>query len=132
MKTYSLSAKERIKSRKDFEKIYSEGRTVFSADRKVKAVFIFDEADGEQGVKIAPGVSKKAGGAVWRNRVKRLLKESFRLNKQQLVNTCIEKNLLVKIVLSPVQFNEKSFKKIYLSDLMPGVVSTLEKIKKSL
>ena len=99
-KRYSLSANERIKSRKDFELIYSAGKSLHSADKKVKAIYIISPEEKKPGAKIASVVSKKVGIAVWRNRVKRLIKESYRLNKEILTGFCLQKNVLIKIVFS--------------------------------
>lgn len=81
------------------------------------------------GVKIAAAVSKKAGSAVWRNRVKRLIKESYRLNKKSLADKVLEKKIQLLLVFAPYKLSEKSNKKIYLKDLSPGVVELMNKIK---
>lgn len=81
------------------------------------------------GVKIAAAVSKKAGSAVWRNRVKRLIKESYRLNKKSLVDKVLEKKIQLLLVFAPYKLSEKSNKKIYLKDISPGVVELMNKIK---
>ena len=92
-------AEERIKSRKDFRNIYVRENQFFLQIKKLK---LFIERKSEPpGVKIAAAVSKKSGNAVWRNRVKRLIKESYRLNKEILTELCPRKNILLKIVFSP-------------------------------
>ncbi len=132
MKRYGLSADEKIKSRKDFELLYSTGKSIYSSDKKLKAVYlIFAETD-KTGVQFAPAVSKKAGKAVWRNRMKRLLREAFRLNKEILTGISIQKNFLIKIILSPNFLNEKVNKSIKLAQVEPGVVEILLKIKSAL
>jgi len=129
---FGLSAAERIKKRKDFEALYSAGKFIYSSDLKLKAVFIIENNETESGVKIAAAISKKAGTAVWRNRVKRLIKESYRLNKIPLLEKCKEKNILLKIVFSANQLNQKKIKKLYLKDIQPGVLDLMNKIGSNL
>lgn len=129
MKRFGLSAVERIKSRKDFEEIFSNGKTVFSSDRKVKATYLISDKSRKTGIIISAAVFKKAGKAVWRNRVKRLIKEAYRLNKNILIETVVEKGLHIKLVFSPNTLNEKKDKKLYLSDVMPGVKEIMLKLK---
>lgn len=131
MNRLSLSADERIKSRKDFEKIYSSGKIIFSEDKKLKAVFITENDDCMPVVKIAAGVSKKAGNAVKRNRIKRLIKDSYRLNKHSLIDFCLKKRITIKVVFSPA-INTNIEYKFKLKDFMPSVIDLMEKIKKSL
>ena len=129
MRRFGLSAVERIKSRKDFEEIFSNGKTVFSPDRKIKAIYLVADKSSKTGIIISAAVFKKAGKAVWRNRVKRLIKEAYRLNKNILIETAVEKGLLLKLVFSPNTLNEKKDKKLYLSDIMPGVKEIMLKLK---
>jgi ribonuclease P protein component len=132
LKRFGLSARERIKSRKDFEEIFSNGKTIFSSDKKIKATYLVDKKVDYKGIVISATVYKKAGKAVWRNRIKRLLKESYRLNKKQLLEKVLSKGLLLKLVFSPNILNEKNNKKIYLSDIVPGVSEILLKLKDKL
>ena len=129
MKRYGLSSKERIKSRKDFEKIFSSGSTIYSSNKLIKAVYIVEKEDSNKGVRIAVAVGKRLGIAVWRNRIKRLIKESYRLNKEILLEICSKKNILLKIVFSPNFLNEKNNKNIVLTDLMPSVVDLMIKLR---
>ncbi len=132
MKRFGLSANERIKSRKDFENIFSAGKTIFSSEKKIKIIYTIEQESEQPGAKIAAAVSHKVGNAVWRNRLKRLIKEAFRLNKQVLIEDCIKKKILLKIVFSPVFLNQKKNKKINLSDIMPDTMEIISKLKSSL
>ena len=129
MKHYGLSAKERIKSKKDFDKIFSSGKIIYSSSKLIKAVYIVEKEDKNKGVRIAVAVGKKLGIAVWRNRIKRLIKESYRLNKEILLEICSKNNILLKIVFSPNSLNEKKNKNIMLIDLMPSMVDLMTKLR---
>lgn len=129
MKRFGLSSEERIKSRKDFQQIYSSGKIFFSNQKIIKALFVIEENSKLPGVKIAAAVFKKAGNSVWRNRVKRLIKESYRLNKEILLSRAQEKKLLLKIVFSPNLLNQKKNKNLRLKIIMPEVVDIMLKIK---
>ena len=128
-KLFSLSANERIKSRKDFELIYTSGKAIYSPDKKIKGVYFIVKGATKPGVKIAPVVSKKAGKAVWRIRVKRLIKEAYRLNKEILTELSLKNNVLIKIVFSPNLMDEINNKAIKLNDVKPGIVEIMLKIK---
>jgi ribonuclease P protein component len=132
LKKFKLSAGERVKKKKDFEKIFSEGKVLISSDKKTKAIYIEEKNPGFAGVMIATAVSKKAGSAVWRNRMKRLLKESFRLNKKILVQFCIERNILLKVVFSPNNLNQKNNNRIRLNEVMPGIIELMLNLKSCL
>ena len=129
MKRFGLSSEERIKSRKDFQQIYSSGKIFFSNQKIIKALFVIEENSKLPGVKIAAAVFKKAGNAVWRNRLKRLIKESYRLNKEILLSRAQEKKLLLKIVFSPNLLNQKKDKNLKLKTIMPEVLDIMLKIK---
>lgn len=127
MKNFSLTHNERVKKEKDFEKIYSSARVLFSSDRLLK-VHILSVDSKISGVKIAAAVSKRAGKAVWRNRVKRLIKETYRLNKKPLLEKALSQNIQLFLVFSPNRLSEASNKKVYYSDVSPGVVELMKKI----
>jgi len=128
LKEFGLSAYEKIKSRKDFDEIFSTGITLFSSTRKIKAVYIINQNSSEPGIKAAFAISRKSGNAVWRNRVKRLLTEAFRLNKQIIIKQAEEFRFNIKIIFSPYLINMKKNKNIYLSDIMPDVIDIMSRI----
>lgn len=128
MKNFSLTRNERVKKKRDFEKIYSFAKVLFSSDKLIK-VHLLSIDSNVSGVKIAAAVSKKAGNAVWRNRVKRLIKESYRLNKKSLVEKVLEKKIQLLLVFTPYKLSEKNNKKVYLIDVSPGVIELMNKIK---
>ena len=129
MKRFGLSATERVKKRKDFKQIFNTGSTIYSAGKLFKAVYVIERNSINPGVQIAAAVSKRSGIAFWRNRVKRLLKESFRNNKEILLETCSNKNILLKIIFSPNLLNDKNKKTIKLNDVLPNVVEIMIKLK---
>ncbi|MDQ7816500.1 MAG: ribonuclease P protein component [Melioribacteraceae bacterium] len=128
MKRFGLSASERIKSKKEFELVYSRGEILFSPSNKLKAVFFIDRSPDMIGIKTAYAVSSKSGNAVWRNRIKRLLRESYRLNKMEINNACRSKKLKLLLVFSPGTLNQTNNKKIFLKDIMNDVNDLLIQI----
>lgn len=129
---FGLQKKERVKNKKDFENIYKFGTTVFSSDNKLKSIYVCNYKSDQPGVKIAAAVHKKSGSAVWRNRVKRLIKESYRLQKKALVEKCIRNNLLVKLIISPNAINQSNYRTLALTDVNDSVLNILNKISQSL
>ena len=65
----------RLSRSADFERVYRQGRSV--ANRWL-VLYAFPNADTAAGPRLGLSVSRKVGGAVDRNRVKRLLREAFR------------------------------------------------------
>lgn len=106
MKKFGLSKKERIKSKNEFGLVYLKGSVLFSSGKKLKANYYSQNSSENPGVKVAFGVHRKSGNAVWRNRIKRLLRAAFRLNKHVLIENCVTKNKLVFLVISPYGINQ--------------------------
>jgi ribonuclease P protein component len=68
------SKRGRLSRSADFERVYREGRS--HASRHL-VVYAFPREDSEGEVRLGVSVGRKVGGAVERNRVKRLLREGF-------------------------------------------------------
>ena len=61
----------RLKKEKDFDRVFKEGKRLFSGS--LTLVYLPSKE-----LKVGFAVGKKHGGSVVRNRIKRLLRESFR------------------------------------------------------
>jgi ribonuclease P protein component len=79
MESQTFGRDERIRKRQDYLRIYQQGVRSYSAH------FTIITCRNPMGVRrLGMTVSKKTGNAVQRNRIKRLLREFFRLNKSRL------------------------------------------------
>ena len=126
MKQFGLSKKERIKSKKEIQLVFTEGSTLLSNSRLLKAIFCIYSSQPED-VKVAFAVSKRAGTAVWRNRVKRLLRELYRNNKYLIWDSLKNKSVLLVFSLNGI--SQKSHPKVSLNNLEGDVLNILTKIR---
>lgn len=127
MKEFTISKKEIISSKNEFDRVFNSGKTIYSNSRKLKAIFYINNDTESEGLKVAFAVHKKAGSAFWRNRVKRLLRESFRLNKGVLSESL--KNVFLLVVFSLNTINQRNHIKIKLSDILSDVIELMNKIR---
>lgn len=67
----------RLKKEKDFQKVFHKGKRLFSPSLTI----LYFPADK---LKMGISVGKKHGKSVQRNRIKRLLREAFRLNREEI------------------------------------------------
>jgi len=76
MGRYSFEKKWKVRKRQHYQAIYQEGRRLHSRN------FVIVLRENSEGtVRFGITVGKKVGNAVKRNRIKRLLREYFRLNR---------------------------------------------------
>ena len=70
---------ERIRTRRDFDRIYATGQRGHASGMAVVV------APGQEGHhRLGLSVSRRVGGAVRRNQIKRRIREVFRLSRQQI------------------------------------------------
>ena len=77
--------KDKLKSKKTIERLFNEGRSI--TVYPLRLVYLETEFKDSSILKTGVSVSKKHHKtAVSRNRIKRLLREAYRLNKQKCFN----------------------------------------------
>lgn len=82
---FTFPKKEKLKSQKLIEKLFLEGKAVTTFPLRM----LYLQTDFDDGAKIKTGVSvskRNFKKAVDRNRIKRLLREAYRLNKPKYFN----------------------------------------------
>ena len=85
-KTFGLSKNEKLKSRKAVEELFARGKSQKIFPIRVSYQFLPAETDEQTGLQIGVSVSKRYfKKAVDRNRIKRLLREAYRLQKNELL-----------------------------------------------
>ncbi|MBR2773674.1 MAG: ribonuclease P protein component [Selenomonadaceae bacterium] len=80
---FKLSKGEILRGKHDFSAVHSRGRAF--ANHALVLLVVRDE---RYNGKVGFAAGKKLGGAVVRNRVKRLMREAYRLNKKALRSDC--------------------------------------------
>ncbi|NIT77811.1 MAG: ribonuclease P protein component [Thermoplasmata archaeon] len=80
MGEYGFPKENRLRSSRDFERVYREGRLFQNRYFRI----FYRKRSGPPRLGLV--VSRKLGKAVVRNRAKRIIREAFRLNKDQLEN----------------------------------------------
>lgn len=109
---FTYPIKEKLKSKKSIELLFSEGKSV--SKYPLRLVYADNIIEKEELIKFGVSVSKKYfKKAVDRNRLKRILRECYRLNKHLLVDSIQKPMSLMffyqsKEVLSYQEINEKT------------------------
>lgn len=101
MSSLKFGKEEKLKSRKVIEHLFEEGKSA----KSYPIIAVYDKVENStQPIQVSFSVSKKKfKKAVDRNRVKRLLKESYRLNKESFINNLSEENLSMNLMFIYVQ-----------------------------
>ncbi len=100
MKQFTLGKNERLKSRKQIERLFKEGKTLTVTPFKIfyilekKTITVPVTSNVLFGIGAGTKNFKKA---VDRNRIKRLVREAYRLQKNELKVKLMEKNLRLNV-----------------------------------
>jgi len=121
---------DRLKSENDIEAVYKNGNVIISTDRKLKAIHLSSGSITNQ-IRIAVTVSSKAGNSVWRNRLKRIIRESLRLEKEILNEIVFKNKSGLSIIFSQYRINQVNHKRLFLKDIKPAVTDILDKLRKT-
>lgn len=118
--TNSLKKAERLHSKKIIERLFSRGQSAFAYPIMMRWILLNEDADIP--VRAMVSVSKKnIRKAVHRNKIKRRLREAYRLNKQPLIESLSNKQQNLAIAFIYVgkdtgHFNDMEQKIIKLID----------------
>lgn len=109
----------RIKSQKDFQRVFQEGKVAADGTLVVHAVRIaLDQPTTDPQTQLGLSISKRVGSAPVRNRWKRLIREAFRQQKGTLPSGLL-------IVVRPKKGAEPDFRLIWRS--LPALLKRLER-----
>ena len=91
----SFSNKQKLKSQKLIDEIFEEGKsvTVFP----LKMVYLYTDNSNQVGVSVSKRIFKRA---VDRNRIKRLMREAYRHNKNMLIDNNVSGYAFMILYLS--------------------------------
>ena len=118
-KQFTLGKEERLKSRKQIEQLFDKGKSFVVAPFRI--YFIVNNEStiqkGESGLKFGTGVSaKNFKKAVDRNRIKRLTREAWRLQKNEIREKTSEKQKQLNVFF------------IYTGKELPDFITVKEKV----
>ena len=126
-----ISDFEWLKSKSEIELVYKNGQTVVSNDKKLRAKYYFANIkDVNEKVKAGLSVSSDKGNSVWRNRMKRILRELIRKEKEILLSIVKQKNTNFLIIFSPHSITQSNFNKVSLKDITFPMSDILNKLTK--
>lgn len=120
MKSNSLHKSERLDKKKLIEKLFGGGARSFSVFPLRVVYLTLDNVQDEHAAILVSVSKRRFKRAVKRNRVKRQIREAYRLNKQPLLQTLREHNLHIAIAF------------IYLSDELTDSSLIAERMKTAL
>ncbi|MBT8236099.1 MAG: ribonuclease P protein component [Bacteroidia bacterium] len=112
---FKFTKNERLKSKKLFQSVFDNGKVITAYPLKISYLPISDTSIHKSQISVLVG-KKKFKSAVRRNRVKRIIREAYRLNKHLIFNN-IE--------------GKYAFLILYIGDDLP-TVETVEKAMVSL
>jgi ribonuclease P protein component len=126
-KPFSFGKKERLKSRKAIEALFVDGKKF--ALPPLRVIYRFIQADAstmEKGI-IKVGVSASSRNfkkAVTRNRIKRLLRESYRLQKTSLQQQLLKNHRLLELFIIYTGKDVPVYQELF--DKMTAIIRRLE------
>lgn len=114
-KRFTLGKKERLKSRKALDLLFSEGKQFHVAPFKL--LYRFEKEEAIYPLQFGIGVSaRNFKKAVDRNRVKRIVRECYRLQKNELQEKLVSRNMTLQVFM------------IYTARELPSFEETREKL----
>ncbi len=120
---YKFGKNEKLKSRKKIEGLFKTGKSFSLFPFRVVYLFTDDEQSLQAGFSVSTRNFKKA---VDRNRVKRLMRESYRLQKQLLTDTLFAVNKQLSVFFIFTGNEVPDYKLVF--EKMTAVIKRFQKI----
>ena len=93
---FRFPKEEKLTSRKDIDRLFKEGESFLAYPLRVQ--FFFHRPEDDVPARALFSVPKKRfRRAVWRNRLKRRMRETYRLNKHDLTNVLAERGSSLRV-----------------------------------
>ncbi len=92
---------ERLRKDSDFRRVYKHGKSF--ANRYLVMYIMRNNLEYNR---VGISVSKKVGKAIVRNKVKRRIRESFRLDVDQKIKSGYDIVFIARVAISDMQYNE--------------------------
>ncbi len=122
---YTFTKSEKLKSRKLIGQLFEQGQRLKAFPLHV--VYLPLTHEGDFPVQAGFSVSKRYfKHAVDRNRIKRLMRESYRLHKHKLYQCCTEKQVLMFIYISREKADYQQVEKAMI-DLLKQLSQTIQR-----
>ncbi len=113
---FTFNKKEKLKSKKLIERLFTEGKSV--SVYPLKLLYLKVEHSNDCAIQAGVSVSKrKFKNAVDRNRIKRLLREAFRNQKHIISERCSYKYIFMFLYLDE---NEKNY--VFIEEKMTNLL----------
>lgn len=101
---FTFSKQEKLKHKKLIETLFSEGKSVTVFPLRI--VFLENDHDGSKPLQVSFSVPKRLiKRAVDRNRIKRQLRESYRLNKNEIYNLLDKKYIIMVVFMDDKKYD---------------------------